>query len=109
MKNIKVKINQAAWGQEVMSGNQMSDFLGGLGGQVSSKLPGSTVKVSSSRTVRGGGRRARVTVTTTIPMSEEADTGQALSALKSVVGSAHKPKGGKKYKERARKREERRS
>lgn len=108
-KGIKVKINQTAWGQQVMASQQMGSFLRGLGGEVASKLPGASVEVSSSRTVRGGGRRARVTVTTDIPMSDEAQTGEALAALQSVVGGAHKPKGGRVYRERARRREERRS
>lgn len=107
-KNLKVKINQAAWGAQVMAGPSMQAFLKGLGGQVAGKLPDGSVSVTTSRTVRGGGRRARAIVSTSIPMSDEAQTGQALSALKSVVGSARAPKQTRTYKVRARKREERR-
>jgi len=104
----KVKINQAAWGNEIMAGQGMRNYLQGVGQKVAGKIPGSTVEVSSSRTVRGGGRRARATITTPISLSDEAKTGQALSALQSVVPNARAPKKTKAYKQRAAKRQKRR-
>lgn len=108
-KGIKVTINQPAWGSQVMSGQQMRSYLAGLGSQVASKIPGSTVKVSASRTVRGGGSRARAVITTPITLSEEAETGKALAALMSVVPTGHAPKGSAAAKARAVKRAGRRS
>lgn len=108
-KTIKVKINTAAWGDQVMAGPEMRAYLQQLGGQVAGKLPGSSVEVTSSRTVRGGGRRARAIVTTTIPLEDEAANGTALAALQSVVPSAHAPKRTRAYKVREAKRRERRS
>lgn len=106
-KGIKVKINQAAWGQQVMASPEMQSYLKSLGSQVASKLPGGSVDVTVSRTIRGGGKRARATITTDIPMQDEADNGTALQALQSVIGSAHAPKQTRAYKRRAAKREER--
>lgn len=108
-KNIKVKINTTAWGDQVMAGPEMRAYLQQLGGQVASKLPGSSVEISSSRTLRGGGRRARAIVTTTIPLSDEAENGNALAALQSVVPSGHAPKRTRAYKVREKKRQERRA
>lgn len=108
-RGIKVKINQAAWGNQVMAGEEMQSYLKSLGGQVAAKLPGGTVEVSTSRTVRGGGRRARAIVTTTIPMEQEARTGEALAALQSTISSAHEPKRTRAYKKREQKRQERRA
>ncbi|MDN4616411.1 hypothetical protein P5G50_18340 [Leifsonia sp. F6_8S_P_1B] len=108
-KGIKVKINQAAWGNQVMAGPEMQSFLRNIGGRVASKLPGGSVEVTTSRTVRGGGRRARAVVATSIPMEQETKTGEALSALQSTIASAHEPKRTRAYKVRERKRQERRS
>lgn len=108
-KGIKVKINQAAWGRDVMAGEQMQSYLGELGGKVAAKLPGATVRVTSSRTVRGGGRRARAIISTTIPMADEAKNGTALAALQSVVSGARAPKRTRAYKVREKKRQARRS
>lgn len=91
-KGIKVKINQFQWGLQVMSSDQMRSYLGALGDQVAGKLPGSTVRVTSAKTKRGGGRRARAIITTNIPMRVEAETGQALAALSSVVSTAKRLK-----------------
>lgn len=106
-KGIKVKINRQAWGQQVMASQQMNAFLTRLGSQVAAMVPGGVVNVSSSRVIAGG-RRSRAKISTTIPLSTEADTGQALAALRSVVGSAHVPKNSRAAKARAQKREERR-
>ncbi|MGG7510907.1 hypothetical protein [Plantibacter sp. YIM 135249] len=86
---VKVKINKFQWGLQVMAGPEMRSFLGGLGSQVASKLPGGDVTVTSSKTKMSGGRRARAIVTSDIPLSVEAEKGIALAALKSVVASAH--------------------
>lgn len=87
-QNIKVKINQAVWGREVMAGPEMQAFMASLGNAVSSQLPGSEVNVASSRGEKRGGVRARVTVVTDIPMRIESQTGQAQAALMRVVGNA---------------------
>ncbi|UAJ78315.1 hypothetical protein IT072_02385 [Leifsonia sp. ZF2019] len=108
-KGIKVKINQAAWGNQVMAGPEMQQYLANLGSQVAGKLPGGSVEVTTSRTVKGGGRRARAVVTTTIPLEDEAANGTALAALQSVVPSAHAPKRTRAYKVREKKRQERRA
>lgn len=102
-RKAKVKIIRQAWGNQVMAGKQMRGFLADLGGDVAVKLPGGKVEVSSSRVIAGG-RRARATISSDVSLADEAETGQALRALKSVVPSAHKPKGevAKARKKRAR-------
>lgn len=89
-KNMKVKINRKVWGETVMAGPSMKSYLGGLAGQVAAKT-GGTVEINTSGVV-GGGARVRAWIRTSIPLSQEADTGEALAALRSVVPTAHASK-----------------
>lgn len=70
----------------------MEQHVRGLAQRVAARLPQATVNSEVGKAAAGG-LRARATVATSLSMAEEAESGRALSALNSVVGTAHRPKG----------------
>ena len=89
MRGVRVKINRAVWGREVMASARMKAFLAARGAAVAARLPGSVVSVSDAPAA-GGGRRARARVRTSVTMRQEADTGRAQAALRAVIPTARR-------------------
>lgn len=104
---IKVVINQAQWGRNVTASDGVRAHLARAGAMVAAKLPGATVRVSASRTRRGG-MRARARVDTGLTLSEEADSGRGLAALRSVIPGGHATRRTRKFVEGENKRNSRR-
>lgn len=80
------RINRGEFGRQVTGSPRMVAHLRGLGARVAA-VTGGRVE-SRIAPAAGGGSRARITVVTSVPMRQEARTGEVLAAARRVLSSA---------------------